>query len=100
MYCSSLCSDAGGYIVQIHIQETQSGVPTWGGSSFRTELFGNNSRVMCPYRDFFNGTYLICCDVVEPNSLVKLIHEHYNFSAFDASFQNRKVILEYINILF
>ena len=73
--------------MKIQIRETQRGVPTWGGSSFRTELFGDNSRVMCPYKDYFNGTYLICCDVVEQTSIVKLIHEHFNFSAYEAYYE-------------
>ena len=89
---------ADSFVLKLLIQETQSGVPTWGGSSFRTELSGDNSRVMCPYRDYFNGTYLICCDVVEQVSVVKLIHEHFNFSAYEAYFElgkndTRKVCL-------
>lgn len=80
-------SDSGRYRLRIILEEMGNGQITWGGSSFRTELQGLNSKVMCPYRDFFNGTYLICCEVVENISQLRLTHEHFNFSAYEAYYE-------------
>ena len=75
------------YRIKVVIQETVQNEFTSGGSSFRTEVNGENSKVLCPYRDYFNGTYLICCDVVEQHTVVTLMHEHFNFSAYEAYYE-------------
>ena len=72
-------------VMRIIVKETTAdGWPTTGGSSFRAQTKGASSRAMCPYRDYFNGTYLICCNVVEDMAEVSIIHEYGNFSAFEA----------------
>ena len=38
---------------------------------------------MCPYRDYFNGTYLLCCNVVEDYSVLTILHEYSNFAAYE-----------------
>ena len=65
-------------------EKTANGQLTNGGSSFRAMTKGKTSKAMCPYRDYFNGTYLICCSVVEDMAELSIVHEYGNFSAFEA----------------
>ena len=49
-------------VLKIIIKESYtSGLISDGGSSLRVELYSNASKMVCPVRDYSNGTYLSCC---------------------------------------
>ena len=56
------------YMAIIHVKEKRKNKLTEGGSAFRTSVVGPSTVSRCPYKDFFNGSYLICCEIREKMS--------------------------------
>ena len=86
-------------IARYLIQETYAdGSATQGGSSFRIQAVGSgqytqhthtgrlsnySTNVMCPYRDYFNGTYLFCCTIHTRTTHVTVNMTHTEFGAYN-----------------
>ena len=70
-------------LVKIIITENNDHKLTQGGSTFRTDVTSRVSKANCPFRDYFNGTYLICCSIVNQYSTIKISHQHFNFTAYE-----------------
>ena len=67
----------------IMIDEYCDGRPTNGGSGFRT-VSSHVSADLCPYRDVFNGTYLVWCPpmVFGERRDITVTLEYVNFAAY------------------
>lgn len=74
-----------GYVARVVIKETIDGKVTEGGSSFRGIMRGATTRAPCATRDYFNGTYLMCCNVLENNSNFTIVHDYRLFEAYEVS---------------
>ena len=81
----SISSGTRGYVLRVIIEETIGGEVTTGGSSFRGLVRGRLTRTPCATRDYFNGTYLMCCSVMEDLTNFTVIHDYRLFEAFELS---------------
>ena len=70
-------------IVKIIINEINNGAMTKGGSAFKIDVISPISKASCPYRDYFNGTYLACCTLSNQYSTVTVNHQYFNFTAYE-----------------
>ena len=70
----------------LRIEERFRGKFTHGGSSF-TITAHHVAKEQCPYRDMFNGTYLVWCPpmTVRERREIVLTLEYVNFAAFDSA---------------
>ena len=64
------------------VNEKHRGRSTEGGAGFRTYIRSVSSVEYCPYRDLFNGTYLVCCKVRAEKSTVEIQLTHLDFSQY------------------
>ena len=69
--------------VKITLVERNNNKLTSGGSTFKTDVTSKVSKASCPFRDYFNGTYLICCSLAHQYSTIKISHQHFNFTAYE-----------------
>jgi len=69
-------------VVKFVVTESYLGKLTHGGSSFLTHIKGSQSVAVCPYDDYFNGTYTICCPVIEAKTAVSISLQYVNYTAF------------------
>ncbi|CAH1795730.1 unnamed protein product [Owenia fusiformis] len=70
------------YDVIVILQETYRGVLSKGGSSFRIMVEGVH-KYLCNIKDYFNGTYHVCCPNAPPCSNIEIIQMYTNFGAFN-----------------
>jgi len=75
-------SDRPQAVVIITVVEFRSANLTQGGSGFQTFVQSSSTTEECPYKDFFNGTYVICCYIRENNSSINIELQHADFSMF------------------
>ena len=74
----------------------QSSNTTRGGGNFR--IFANSDHVsqLCPVKDYFNGTYLSCCeirdDLIKEDFTLSVNEEYANFEAYDHHMGNSRII--------
>ncbi len=72
--------------IQVTVLETQFGVPTHGGSSFRAHIQMLDSRLLlqCSVEDTFDGSYNVDCPVVFTRQCVRIqiTREYHDFLAY------------------
>ena len=77
---SRMSSGDGFQILTLMIHEKINGTPTEGGTNFRTHLEAPSTVDLCPYKDFFNGVYLICCKIRQERTQVTVKLMYVNFT--------------------
>ena len=78
--------------VLLRVSERYRGNLTDGGSGFHASLRGRHSELMCPVKDHFNGDYMVCCPIVEDNSVVEIIQTYVDFAAFSGAPMQPRVL--------
>ena len=79
-------------VAHIRILETKKGLRTVGGATFRATISGKFSRSSCPYTDYFNGTYLICCVLREAHNDVRIELRNVNFLSYHLSLSHNYLV--------
>ena len=71
-------------VQKLYIHETYKGLRTIGGANFHILVHGktNDTYNACWTRDFWNGTYGVCCPLLEKHLILEVILLQVNFSAY------------------
>ena len=87
------------YILRVVIHETTRGNASSGGSNFRVNVTSAVHIQVCPVKDFFNGTYLVCCSLDRSlpvqQCTISISQQFCQFNAFKMFPSHTKLIWNY-----
>ena len=84
----------GLFVAKLLVKELHNTHTTSGGATFKTITTGNYSTSACPYQDYFNGSYLICCILREEFNHISIRVKNVNFYSYRMGYSHNKLIGE------
>lgn len=75
-------SSDGFEVMKVFIHERFKGDDTKGGATLKIIMRGIHTRNSCAFRDYFNGTYLVCCTLRENVNTIDIYVMNVNFESF------------------